>query len=255
MIKKKLSIVLATLALSVSSVYATDATPGGAWVVDGTIAGTPHDLSGTVAGDNGEVCVYCHTPHAANTAFDGAPLWNKADIADTTSFTMYGASAANTAGSTIAGTATAQIPASPSLACLSCHDGVSAIDSIVNAPGSGSGSLSVGTTNITANVTDVDNGNIGQDLTNDHPVSIVYTEGTASLRPTATVLNTITGGGDWVGASTVGDLLRGPGKDQVECGSCHDPHNGYATDQAGDQVNYLRSTNAGSRLCLGCHAK
>ncbi|WP_373071327.1 cytochrome c3 family protein [Sulfurimonas sp.] len=257
MIKKKLSIVLATLVLSVGSAYAeTVATAGGAWAVDGTIAGTPHDLSGTVAGDNGEICVYCHTPHAANTAFDGAPLWNKKTMADTTSFQMYGATATNTAGSTIAGTATSQTPESPSLACLSCHDGVSAIDSIVNAPGSGMGSLIDGTpTTITANTTDVDNGNIGQDLTNDHPVSIVYTEGTASLRLKTTTLNTITGGGDWVGASTVGDLLRGPGKDMVECGSCHDPHNGYASDQGGTQVNYLRRTNAGSQLCLGCHAK
>lgn len=252
MIKNKLGIALATLVLGLSSLYAgTAASAGGAWVVDGTIAGTPHDLSAMNTDGNGEVCVYCHTPHASNSSFSGAPLWNKADV-NASSFTMYGASSAGTAGSTIANTATSATPESPSLACLSCHDGVSAIDSIVNAPGSGSGSLSTGTTNITENTTDVDNGNIGQDLTNDHPVSIAYNEGTASLRATTTTLSGITGGGEWVGATTVGDLLR---NGNVECGSCHDPHNGYASDQAGDQVNYLRRTNTGSQLCLGCHDK
>ncbi|MDQ1264706.1 MAG: hypothetical protein QG559_1707, partial [Campylobacterota bacterium] len=111
-------------------VAATASIVGAAYLFAGSISGSPHDLSGNTnlassTADNGEICVYCHTPHAANTAFTGAPLWNKATPSGT--FTMY--------GSTIAGTATDATPNSPSLACLSCHDGASAIDSIVNAPG------------------------------------------------------------------------------------------------------------------------
>ncbi|MGE4396274.1 MAG: cytochrome c3 family protein [Sulfurimonas sp.] len=262
MISNKLKLMIAASVFGVSSVFA------------GTIAGSPHDLSGNAAlatdtADNGEICVYCHTPHAANTAFTGAPLWNKGDAA-LTDYMMYGASVVNTAGSTIAGTSTAATPASPSLACLSCHDGASAIDSIVNAPGSGMREYA------TAGVTDITEigttygGNIGGtvvdagladgttttttttgnvNLSNDHPVSITYTEGTAGLVATTTALT------GWIGASTVGDLLRGATNDQVECGSCHDPHNGGNTQGTSTEVNFLRKSNTGSALCLGCHNK
>ncbi|MCW8895581.1 cytochrome c3 family protein [Sulfurimonas sp.] len=228
----------------------------------GPISGSPHDLSAmNGTNDNGEICVYCHTPHAANTAFSGAPLWNKATPSGT--FVMYGATVAGQAGSTIAGTATEAAPASPSLACLSCHDGVSAIDSIVNAPGSGMNAIA-GANDINSLAIDY-GGNIGgtpgtttagdPDLSNDHPVSIVYTPGTAGLRPVATVLTTLGDNAAWLGATTVEDLLRGAGNDQVECGSCHDPHNGGKTQGTDTEVNFLRHTNANSYLCLGCHDK
>jgi len=260
MINDKIKIVALALMFGGSVAFA------GAWSSTGTIANSPHDLSPLNTDGNGEVCVYCHTPHAANTSFTGAPLWNKGDAA-LTDYMMYGATVVNTAGSTIAGTATDATPASPSLACLSCHDGASAIDSIVNAPGSGMGALVAGTTDI-ASLATTYGGNIGGtvvdaglgdgttttstnatnvNLSNDHPVSIVYTETTAaSLRLKTYALT------DWVGASTVDDLLR---NNKVECGSCHDPHNGYATQGTDPEVNFLRKTNAGSALCLGCHAK
>lgn len=262
MIKNKLKIVAALLLI------------GGTTAFAGTIAGSPHDLSGNAAlttdtADNGEICVYCHTPHAANTSFTGAPLWNKGDAA-LTDYMMYGATVVNTAGTTIAGTSTAATPASPSLACLSCHDGASAIDSIVNAPGSGMRDYATtGTTDVTEIGTTY-GGNIGGtvvdaglgdattttsttvgnvNLSNDHPVSITYNAGTAGLVATNTALV------GWVGASTVADLLRGAGSDQVECGSCHDPHNGGNTQGVDTEVNYLRHSNTGSALCLGCHNK
>ena len=248
------AIIIALFATSLSAAYvaSTPAVNAGGWVSNGSIVGTPHDLSGSISGaigsdDNGEICVYCHTPHGANSGFDGAPLWNKSNIT-TTGFTMYGATAVNTAGTTIAGTDTEQSPASPSLACLSCHDGVSAVDSIVNAPGSGLGNLAASSTLLITDYAGNDNANIGVNLANDHPVSIALTPGKASLRDLNSTLT------NFVGAATVGDLLRGT-LGLVECGSCHDPHNGYALDQLGAQVNYLRASNVGSALCLGCHDK
>ncbi|MCK9454482.1 MAG: cytochrome c3 family protein [Sulfurimonas sp.] len=246
MISNKIKVMVLASMLGISSAFA------------GPISGSPHDLSANAlldsnTADNGEICVYCHTPHAANTAFTGAPLWNKATPTGT--FDMYGA--------TIAGTNTAATPASPSLACLSCHDGVSAIDSIVNAPGSGMNAVA-GSNDINSLAVDY-GGNIGgtpgtttvgnPDLTNDHPVSIVYTPGTAGLRPVATVLTTLGDNSAWLGATTVEDLLRGVGNDQVECGSCHDPHNGGKTQGTDTEVNFLRHTNQNSYLCLGCHDK
>ncbi|MDQ1340133.1 MAG: Paired 1 protein [Campylobacterota bacterium] len=228
-----------------------------AYLFAGSISGSPHDLSANATlqsntADNGEICVYCHTPHAANTAFSGAPLWNKATPAGT--FTMYAA--------TIGGTAQAASPSSPSLACLSCHDGVSSIDSIVNAPGSGLNAVA-GNKNIISGLASTYGGNIGgapgvatvgnPNLSNDHPVSIVYTEGRAGLRLKNVSLATLGDTVAWVGATTIQSLLRTD--DKIECGSCHDPHNGGKVQGTATEVNFLRHTNTNSYLCLGCHDK
>ena len=78
--------------------------------------------------DYGAVCVYCHTPHGANTNID-APLWNRTYKANT--YTTY--DTLNT--STLTQPVTA--PGVNSMTCLSCHDGTIATDSIINMPGSG----------------------------------------------------------------------------------------------------------------------
>lgn len=185
---------------------------------------------------NLEVCSFCHTPHGGNTGVSGGVLWNKGAPLQT-SFTMY--------GSTIAGTETSLSPESSSMMCLSCHDGVSGINSIVNLPGSGgyvpagqyiksegpiplTGYFAVG---------------LGGDLSDDHPLSIVYrgeeSNPPAGLKPSSTMLT------DWSGANTIADLLR---EGRVECASCHNPH------LSSDADAFLRTgDNQGSKLCLGCH--
>ena len=222
----------------------------------GSIDNSPHDLAGWAgAADNGEICVYCHTPHAGNTLTD-VPLWNKA--ANTTTFTMYAA--------TIGGTAQAAGVANPSLACLSCHDGVSSIDSIINAPGSGLGSITANDTMsaLTDGTVYSTVSNLTADLRKTHPISIPYngTDGAtnaaevgspASLRPKTADLATVSGSA-WIGAETIQDLLRG-GSDNIECASCHDPHNGGNTQGTATEVNFLRHSNTNSNLCLGCHDK
>ena len=85
-------------------------------------------LGSTSTGDGTtEICVFCHTPHHA--AGD-APLWNKG--VQSTTYTAY--------GTTVAGTFIADGDiGGASLACLSCHDGVNAFDTLANAPGKGNG--------------------------------------------------------------------------------------------------------------------
>jgi len=73
-----------------------------------------------------EVCVYCHTPHAANTQVN-APLWNR--TVNTGTYTIY--DKPRTLNRPIGQ------PGPNSLTCLSCHDGTISIDSIINMPGSG----------------------------------------------------------------------------------------------------------------------
>ncbi len=213
------------------------------------ITSTKHNLSPTGPGtihatgtqQNGEICVWCHTPHSANTAFTGAPLWNKATPSG--SYTMYGA--------TIAGTPAATAPGGVSKACLSCHDGVNAINSIVNEAGTGGivaggANVAFGATAAGTALLMTGNANIGQSLADDHPISIPYTAPNASLYPTTTAFGTSTIAGLLISGTT------------IECSSCHDPHVNTGDAGLGGVVAgamFLRKANTGSALCLTCHNK
>ena len=105
--------------------------------LSGSIANTRHNLTQsfspasivmTVAARNnyGEICVYCHTPHGANTQIK-APIWNR--TINTGEYKIY--DKLRTLNRPIGQ------PGANSLTCLSCHDGTIAIDSIINMPGSG----------------------------------------------------------------------------------------------------------------------
>jgi len=107
----------------------------------GSIANTRHNMTqrqpaGGPSGvlmdsyrnDYQEACVYCHTPHAAGGML-AVPLWNRTVKA--TTYTSY-----NQLG-TVTLTQEVSQPGNNSLACLSCHDGQTAVDSIINMPGAG----------------------------------------------------------------------------------------------------------------------
>lgn len=199
---------------------------GGAWAVSvsdypaGTaasgIGGSRHNMGGLGrvirATATTEICVFCHTPHHSNTANNLKPLWNRGSQAPT-AFTAY--------GTTLGGTTVANTDiGSTTLACLSCHDGVTTFDNLVNAPGK-SGVVAGGsdrnwafampvanefippstayhkfnTAPFTCNLCHVNEQitrlTIGTSLSNDHPVSITYDAAKAGLRPTNTVIASI----------------------------------------------------------------
>ncbi len=261
------------------------------------IADSRHNLGslaehiGTVAnsstnGINGssEICVFCHTPHHTVTTLGAnVPIWNR-NNSTVGSYTAYG---------TTLGGSTVGAPGSTTLACLSCHDGVTTFDNLANRPGKGTGAISATFWDKGAVVSSfMTSGrlNISKNLSNDHPVSVAYgTDGRASLRPTATVISavdvaygladsasTFDGGNltknlwavkGYINASaTIGDLLRGG---NVECSSCHDPHfnnksfneidSTYGSIDQEFESNglFLRRVggNSGSGLCRTCHNK
>ncbi|WP_457641251.1 cytochrome c3 family protein [Persephonella sp.] len=218
------------------------------------IRATVHNLA-LYSTDTDEVCVFCHTPHGSNSSFTGAPLWNK-PIDATVTFQVYGG------GQTIGGTTVGQ-PGDTSRACLSCHDGVSGVNTVINLPGSGGWNSSGTNLNYRGSnlswkmpwpfaVGKGDGGATNYDLRDDHPVGIVYrgdeTNPPASLKPTNTNISgwNISGDKDGNPGPTIGDLLR---NGKVECVSCHNPHLNAA--------RFLRSGdgNAFSSLCLTCHGK
>lgn len=187
------------------------------------IEGTAHDLT-TGSYDNtgntgGQICVYCHTPHNA-TAITAGALWNRIDGA-IGPYTMY------PSGGTIQG-AIDVTPNAETLACLGCHDGVAAMDNISNLPGRDPDVTWGATTGPLLGYALLDD-----DLSDDHPVSIVYDVADTELD---TVANAITG--------SALELYNG----KVECATCHDVH-GTAFPQ------FLRITSDTSDICLTCHLK
>lgn len=232
------------------------------------IRNTRHNLSAStndVVGRNkstaGEICVFCHTPHGSATTA-AAPLWNK-KLADPTAYTLY-------TSTTLDGTV--GLTNSVSLACLTCHDGTQAMDTVLNAPGSNgydaNGARMAGLTWSGANV-DAATGklltsavtNLGSDLSNDHPVGIQYANSSVGiLDPDFNEAQKITGKNVWYvdsgatkGTTNSKDkydmiLYTKSDKPYVECASCHDPH----TDE---NATFLRIANTGSAVCLTCHNK
>lgn len=237
-----------------------------------TIDGSRHDLaSGTgTPGDNNEICVYCHTPHASATAVE-APLWNKP--ASGATYTTYDSSISTTLDGEVLGVG------SVSIACLSCHDGTQAMDTVINGPGRNSFTAAGARMNSLGGTGEIDDplgnpntplntvANLGTDLTNDHPIGIIYggyDPGTGSADPdfVGPATDTINGVAQWwVDTELTGNGTRektdmilyrrtavgGPAP-FVECASCHDPHN---------PVNgtFLRVANSNSDVCLACHVK
>ena len=198
----------------------------------GTIVGTAHDMSAQGFSD-GQICIVCHTPHNADTTVTEAPLWNHEITAVT--FAMY-------TSPTLDATQDAQ-PGGSSKLCLSCHDGVTAIDSFGGNSGSiiMTGSAAVGSSS---------------NLTDDHPISILYDAVLSATDPglynpdTQTVI--IGEGGDKTRTGTITELLTPDTK--VQCSSCHDVHNNFVGPNASDQPLLLVS-KAGSKICLTCHNK
>ena len=202
----------------------------------------PHDFTITgkqqFLGDNNEVCIYCHTPHGGvvrDAAGTKLPLWNRSLNEDGPAFTMYNSDsfdAKNQPGY-------ANKPLGFSLLCLSCHDGVSSLGDVINNSVSGSISMNRDTIGSITNYPSYRNINIGNDISNDHPVSFAYGDlhlvDTELQDPTA-----IDSRLKLYGASLL-----------IECTTCHDPHEYGNT--APTKMPFLRMSNAGSAMCVECH--
>lgn len=184
------------------------------------ISGTLHDFSGKGWGST-ELCIFCHTPHFAQTSILSAPLWNHSNTV-VAAYTLYSSSSLS---------ATLGQPSGQSKICLSCHDGTVAVDSFAVAGVMRGGSVTISSTNKIGGA---------NSLATDHPISFTYDLGltTNSLAGLATPSSTT-----WVDSGHTVPLFAG----KVECGSCHEPHsNTYG--------KFLRISNANSALCIKCHA-
>ena len=192
------------------------------------------------------VCVFCHTPHNARVTAIGvpnAPLWNRDFATDNYTFYQSGSMDSVTPTQTHI----------KSKLCLSCHDGTLAIGGV---------GVVAGQLNYTFEMLGTDGGkipagelgantgytaNLGTDLSNDHPISIVYDDDLSTkdgaLRPPGTTA--------YIGMRGKGLHPSVPlepsaiangvpsGNATVECTTCHDPHI-TSTDATAGNIKFLR---------------
>lgn len=220
----------------------------------GTIVGSAHDFTDGVSrngiapdswnpefvadGADASICVICHAPHGNTNNASGELLWNHtpsalAGFVAYDSVTLEDTSVANIAGS--------------SKLCLSCHDGVIALDSY----GGAGGSVLIGTLNDSGPQTyDLV---VDLDMSNDHPIGV---DMVLAFATDPTLADPAAAGvtlGDGTTSGSIGSLMLVG--DKVECSSCHDPHNTTAYTAVTGTNRLLRITNDSSALCLTCHEK
>ena len=269
MVKKLISIlVVGALASVASSAMAGTAPQSG-------VNGSFHDITflganyGTYKQDDYQrVCIFCHTPHNAqlNTGGVPAPLWNH--TISTVNLTPY------------TWAAPANLPISfnadplvgPSRLCMSCHDGVTAVDS--HGPDAGVGTAQG---NNNGNTALLSPGRYIDNLSVTHPIGFLYQDAMNArpneLRaPTNYFLASVNGGASAANNNTVsgagliagtkkkiGDTMYGG---YMTCASCHDVHN---TDNAINDASisnpsftpnyFVWAKETNSALCLSCHVK
>jgi len=185
---------------------------------DDSVVNSPHDLSVQSIGpvravQETEVCVFCHAPH---NAAPQTPLWNRH-----TSRTYYRIYQSSTTQARI------DQPRGPSKMCLSCHDGMLALGSVLSVPEehpllTTPRTMPPGPSDLTT------------DLSDDHPIGFRYDRALALSDRQLNVPQLISR-----------ELPLGR-HGEVHCTTCHDPHDN-------ELGNFLRVTDRFSAVCVTCH--
>lgn len=261
--------------------YANQKNTGGAGIVGsshdmsnaaGTLIGTASNTTATYATTDTQkrICVYCHHPHNALSAGTNgggrtgsetavgaySPLWNR--TTSTTALTGYdnGIMMGNTDASDsqhhlnagVDGTSISGV----SLLCMSCHDGVTAM----NAYSVNSGSTQNAGANQGVSGAITSSAAFKGNMNNHHPMGFSYSAVQATDEEiagvdTVMVPDAAAGSPVTTGSVKIGDLLYGANK-TMECVTCHDVHN--TANKAGAERFLWRSDN-NSNFCLTCHLK
>jgi len=230
------------------------------------IAGGLHDLSMTGGSAfqylEENPCVFCHTPHQANTKqtytnnpnppygsagnLNGRFLWNRALPGNT--FQPYTSDTYTFKGNE-------PQPGVFSLLCLSCHDGIGALNVLLNRPapvpdmgvlinqfGDAYNDPTIRALNIGDAQCSGDTCTGGTDLRNDHPVGFIYAD-SASADPAIK---------SYAQLPSILQARLNLTSGRLECNTCHDPHK---TNGPGDRNKFLVILPTEGDLCLACHNK
>jgi predicted CXXCH cytochrome family protein len=183
-----------------------------------SIINSPHNLSasgpGTIrASSEQEVCIFCHTPHNSSPI---QPLWNR--NVPVNAYTVYSSNSLQ---------AHPGQPTGSSKLCLSCHDGTIAVGSVLsrNQPIPMAGGITT---------LPPGHGNLGTDLSDDHPISFRYDSTLTAQDPKIKP------------PTMLPKQVRLDHNQEMQCTSCHDAHNNAFG-------NFLVMDNTQSELCSSCH--
>ncbi|WP_455218800.1 hypothetical protein [Kaarinaea lacus] len=243
------------------------------------------------ATDEEQICVFCHTPHAAETSV--GPLWNRQ--LSNANYQTYVSGSLDSGRPGLNPNLQAQALQQPngvSKLCLSCHDGTLAIGAVnvlwgtftdqdgttedIAMQGTGPGGTMAPGEGATTGFTR----NLGTNLTNDHPISVRYDANLAAVDGEMRFPNVeddiiVRSVDPW--PPTQGQRTRteyihlepDAGTNTgglVQCNSCHDPHI-RSTDPT-ENIKFLRLNRFqkvqpqegqfnpnNDIICLACHDK
>ncbi|HYD62674.1 MAG TPA: hypothetical protein VEC35_20130, partial [Noviherbaspirillum sp.] len=215
-----------------------------------------------------QVCVFCHTPHNAESGALGtapntysAPLWNRKLSQET--YQTYDSSSMNAASAELSAG-----PGGGSKLCLSCHDGTMGVDKVgvLNGVKNATISMASGTSPVKM-PGDSSTGftrNIGVELKADHPISFTYDSALATADGELRAPDGVAVGNRVAGTTPPKLPLD---KSQMQCTTCHDPHlrdnatgNGNAKFLRANRFQVSQPTGGGFNatndiICLACHDK
>jgi hypothetical protein len=235
--------VAATLTLGITVAFGYTAPAGG-------LVGSKHDMNtlvtkyGITKDSQDRVCAFCHTPHHkvdSTSLLTYNPLWSH--TINNKTYTAYVSPTFNTENSI------ADPLIGPSRLCMSCHDGVIAVDQHY-------GSNTPNTSGTDARTSDLFDGiAVGKasvttpTVGNTHPIGFDLGDITQAKYPFIRQdLNTNNGA---LAGKKLADLgYKENGKNYMTCASCHDVHNRENTG-----TYFLYDVQAGSAICLMCHDK
>ena len=251
MMKKLVTAACVTAMLTMGAMAAFAGSAPGTGVV-----GSAHDINftpGAAVDTQGRVCAFCHTPHHAlvDPTGEQQPLWSHQYTGYVNNWIPYQSATLN---------ADVTDPLmGPSRLCMSCHDGLVAVDQHYNFPGApkvgiggdGWDGRDIGMATATSG------GNA--DFSNDHPIGFDYNLVAGKAPATGSDIGIFGAVGrafiNNPKAMTIENTLY---KGQfMTCATCHDVHNkDNATNVIASGKNYfVYSPQDGSALCLTCHDK
>lgn len=274
--KKKLISLVTIAAITTLSASAALAGPG--------IRGTVHNI-GQYLKDHGvtkpnepyqRICAGCHTPHHSLTpdmlagipnAPEYTPLWSHA--VDLNPYAPYANAVYNVR---VDGLQADDPLIGPSRLCMSCHDGVIAVDSYYQPlPGVQAFTENTGTFVIPggndfggANVGIGPNGPGDYSMARNHPIGFDFKTFIGDPARTLNEFQTMGPTTGFVGNDTVKVFNRlytpiGSSGGYMTCATCHDVHNKLTPDSEtamyGAQWYFALAPQLNSAICITCHAQ
>lgn len=213
------------------------------------------------------ICTKCHTAHKAKTQ---ALLWNH-----TLNSVSYNWGNTSTTSGTVYPSFKGDTYTGPTPKCLSCHDGaIASTDGQWFNKGYLKSTLTAPVVNPNSSHLVAD-GSTGS-MVGTHPVAMPYPYNGGINAYNGTTTTQITADSGWIGDPSAngvtlyndagGFVVRGAsaGRTGIECGSCHDVHNGpRVPDTSASQSSPLllvgfntgSATGKGGYICYQCHVK